>query len=94
MGAMIVRIPVHPIACRDRTPEGYLKLLDEAVQWCTELKMYVIIAWHSIGNLETEIFQNPMYNTTLSHLRYEPINAEGIAYVTHPYPMKKRTHGK
>jgi endoglucanase len=165
MGATIVRIPVHPVAWRDRTPEGYLKLLDEAVKWCTELEIYVIIDWHSIGNLEMELFQNPMYNTTkretyefwrtiaghfrgnntvafyeifnepthwfgllgimtwsdwkkinediinliraydketiplvagfdwaydLSQIRYEPINAEGIAYVTHPYPMKKK----
>ncbi|MBN1695603.1 cellulase family glycosylhydrolase [candidate division WOR-3 bacterium] len=64
MGANIVRIPVHPIAWRERTPEVYLKLLDDAVKWCTELKLYIIIDWHSIGNLEMEIFQSPMYNTT------------------------------
>jgi len=64
MGAMIVRIPVHPIAWRERTPANYLELLDQAVQWCTELEMYVIIDWHSIGNLKMELFQNPMYNTT------------------------------
>jgi hypothetical protein len=28
--------------------------------------MYVIIDWHSIGNLVTEIYQAPMYNTTQS----------------------------
>ncbi len=64
MGANIVRIPVHPVAWRARTPQGYLKLLDEAVKWCTELKIYVIIDWHSIGNLQMELFQNTMYNTT------------------------------
>ncbi|MFZ5940275.1 MAG: glycoside hydrolase family 5 protein [Bacteroidota bacterium] len=64
MGATVVRIPVHPVAWRERTPEGYLTLLDQAVSWCTELGMYVIIDWHSIGNLEMELFQNPMYNTT------------------------------
>jgi len=165
MGANIVRVPVHPVAWRERTPEGCLKLLDEAVGWCTELKMYVIIDWHSIGNLEMEIFQNPMYNTTkketyefwrtiamhfkgnntvafyeifnepthffglfgsmswsewkkinediinliraydketipivsgfdwaydLGPIRYEPINAKGIAYATHPYYMKRK----
>ena len=26
--------------------------------------MYVIIDWHSIGNLKMELFQNPMYDTT------------------------------
>jgi endoglucanase len=165
MGATIVRIPIHPVAWRERTPEGYLPLLDSAVKWCTELKMYVIIDWHSIGNLEMELFQSPMYNTTkketyefwrtiaehfrgnntvafyelfnepthffgllgsitwsewkkineniialiraydketiplvagfdwaydLTPIRYEPIDAEGIAYVTHPYPMKEK----
>ena len=165
MGAMLVRIPIHPVAWRDRTPAGYLELLDQAVSWCTELGMYLIIDWHSIGNLEMELFQNEMYNTTqketyefwrtiASHFRghntvafYEifneptifngtlgsmswaewkeinqkiirliraydqetiplvagfdwaydltplhtnPINAEGIGYVTHPYPMKRK----
>jgi endoglucanase len=64
MGAMIVRIPVHPVAWRERTPVKYLKLLDQAVEWCTELEMYIIIDWHSIGNLKMELFQNPMYDTT------------------------------
>jgi len=64
MGAMVVRIPVHPVAWRERTPRKYLELLDQAVEWCTELEMYVIIDWHTIGNLKMELFQNPMYNTT------------------------------
>jgi aryl-phospho-beta-D-glucosidase BglC (GH1 family) len=64
LGTMLVRIPVHPIAWRERTPAKYLALLDQAVQWCTELGMYVIIDWHSIGNLKMELFQDPMYNTT------------------------------
>ena len=164
MGATLVRIPIHPIAWRERTPEEYLKLLDQAVQWCTELGMYVILDWHSIGNLVMELFQNPMYDTSqketyefwrtiafhfrenntvafyelfnepadfrgflgtiswsdwkninekiinliraydketiilvagfdwaydLSPLNYDPINADGIAYVTHPYSNKR-----
>src|SRR5674476_403943 len=64
MGAKIVRIPVHPIAWRERTPEKYLVLLDQTVEWCTDLGMYVMIDWHTIGNLEMELFQNPMYNTS------------------------------
>ena len=163
-GAMIVRIPVHPVAWRERTPEKYVELLHEAVEWCTDLGMYVIIDWHSIGNLWMELFQDPMYNTTktetyefwrtiarnfaghntvafyelfneptiyrgelgslpwsewkkinehmisliraydsetiplvagldwaydLSPLRDDPVNAEGIAYVTHPYAFKR-----
>jgi len=64
-GAQLVRIPVHPVAWRERSPAGYLALLDQAVEWCTELGMYVIIDWHTIGNLKTELFQDPMYNTSM-----------------------------
>lgn len=62
--ANVVRLPVHPSRWRERGEEGYLKLLDEAIRWSGELGMYVIIDWHSIGNLRTELFQAPMYNTT------------------------------
>ena len=164
MGATLVRIPVHPIAWRERTPREYLKLLDQAVDWCTELDLHVIIDWHSIGNLQMEMFQDPMYNTSkpetfgfwrtiaqhfkgiptiafyelfneptlyrgqlgsmswsewkrlnedmiqlirsydtekitlvagldwaydLTPVNIEPINAEGIGYVTHPYANKR-----
>ena len=64
MRAMLVRIPIHPIAWRNRTPEKFLKLLDQAVEWCTELELYIIIDWHSIGNLQMELFQHRMYDTT------------------------------
>jgi endoglucanase len=164
MGATIVRIPVHPVPWRMRTPAKYLQLLDQAVEWCTALGMYVVIDWHSIGNLGMELFQDPVYNTTrretyefwrtiarhfsgnntvafyelfneptlfngqlgrmswsewkkinediigliraydretipllagldwaydLTPLHIEPIEAEGIGYVTHPYPHKR-----
>ena len=164
MGALVVRIPVHPVAWRERTPQQYLQLLDSAVAWCTSLEMYVMIDWHSIGNLGMELFQNPMYTTSktetyefwriiarhfrgnntvafyeifneptlffgqlgsmswsewkkineniirliraydaekiplvagfdwaydLTPLQIEPIEAEGIAYVTHPYAQKR-----
>ncbi len=65
LNTMIVRIPVHPISWRTRTPIKYLKLLDQAVEWCTELGMYVDIDWHSIGNLEMDLYQDPMYVTSL-----------------------------
>ena len=65
MGARVVRIPVHPVAWRERTPAEYLKFLDQAVDWSTELGMYVMIDWHSIGNLKTGLFQDPMYDTSL-----------------------------
>lgn len=163
-GANIIRFPVHPRAWRSRGKEAYLNLLDNGVRWATELGLYVNIDWHSIGNLRTEMYQNPMYETTrketydfwrtmaahfkgnttvaffelfneptvmngqlglctwqdwkamneemitiirahgakaiplvagfnwaydLTPVAKEPINAEGIGYVSHPYPQKR-----
>ena len=65
LGVNVVRLPIHPIAWRERTPEKYLDLLDQAVQWCTELGLYVDIDWHSIGNLKTGMFQDPSYDTSM-----------------------------
>lgn len=164
-GAQLVRIPVHPKAWRKRGETEYLKMLDEAIKWCAELKMYVIIDWHSIGNLEMELFQDPNYDTSkketftfwrtisqrykdeptvaffelynepttcrgelgtcswlewkeimektidlvrangakaiplvagfdwaydLREVHFQPIEREGVAYVTHPYPGKNK----
>jgi hypothetical protein len=163
-GANIVRFPVHPTAWRSRGKNEYIKLLDEGVKWATELGLYVNIDWHSIGNLRTEMYQSPMYETTrketyefwrtmaahykgnttvaffelfneptvmngqlgicswkdwkemneemiliirasgskaiplvagfnwaydLTPVSNDPVNAEGIGYVSHPYPMKR-----
>lgn len=163
-GANVVRIPVHPRAWRERGEQGYLELIDQTLEWANELEIYVIIDWHSIGNLKTELFQHPMYNTSmtetlrfwqtistryrnnpvaafyevfneptryngtlgrmswdeykeiveeiiyviyahdrnviplvggfnwaydLTYLKENPIEAEGIGYVTHPYPQKR-----
>jgi aryl-phospho-beta-D-glucosidase BglC (GH1 family) len=163
-GANIVRFPVHPTAWRNRGKTEYIKLLDDGVKWATELGLYVNIDWHSIGNLRTEMYQSPMYETTrketyefwrtmsshfkgnntvaffelfneptvingqlglctwkdwkamneemivivrangskaipliagfnwaydLTPVANDPINAEGVAYVSHPYPMKR-----
>jgi len=61
----VVRIPVHPVAWRARGTKNYLALLDQAVQWSTDLGLYVDIDWHSIGNLKQGLFQDPMYETSL-----------------------------
>ena len=62
-GANTVRLPVHPVAWRQRGPDWFLERIDEAVFWCNALGLYLIIDWHSIGNLETAMFQHPMYET-------------------------------
>lgn len=62
--ANVVRVPVHPADWRTLGIEGYLKHLDEAVQWAGELGVYVIIDWHTIGNILTGVYHRPMYITS------------------------------
>jgi aryl-phospho-beta-D-glucosidase BglC (GH1 family) len=82
MGAKVVRIPIHPAAWRGRTPAEYIKLLDQAVEWCTDLDMYIDLDWHSIGNLTTGLFQDPMYDTSL-HETYNFWRAMARHYAGH-----------
>jgi endoglucanase len=63
-GANIVRFPVHPRAWRERGKNAYLQLLDEGIRLAEVEGLYVIIDWHSIGNLRSELFQNDGYITT------------------------------
>lgn len=163
-GANVVRFPIHPTAWRKQGKANYLRILNDGIMLAREQGIYVIIDWHSIGNLRTEMYQADMYETTqketfefwriisqsfknnntvaffeifneptiqngqlgtcswkdwkalneeiigimrsngataiplvagfnwayeLSNIATEPINAEGIAYVSHPYPQKR-----
>jgi endoglucanase len=63
-GADVIRVPVHPVAWRMRGSDGYFELLDQAVQWASDLGMYLIVEWHSMGNLEMGLLQHPMHETT------------------------------
>lgn len=164
-GANVIRLPIHPGAWRERGEASYLQLIDQAVTWARELGLYLILDWHSIGNLKEEKFQNKMYITTLEEthsfwntvsrryvdepvvamyelyneptisgdrfgemtwsewkqineemiriirgnhpkavilvagfnwaydlmpIKNDPVNASGIAYVSHPYPEKRK----
>ncbi|MFZ1085403.1 MAG: cellulase family glycosylhydrolase, partial [Terracidiphilus sp.] len=53
------------VAWRARGTKNYLALLDQAVEWSTDLGLYVDIDWHSIGNLKQGLFQDPMYETSM-----------------------------
>lgn len=64
-GASVIRLPVHPPSWRTRGEEGYLALIDQAVEWARELELYLILDWHSIGNLKMERFQHDMYITSI-----------------------------
>ena len=63
-GANVVRVPVHPVAWRARGLRGYLALLDQGVGWAREAGLSVMVDWHVIGNLRTELMQDAMYDTT------------------------------
>jgi endoglucanase len=63
-GANVVRVPIHPVAWRARGPQATLALLDQGVAWARETGLYVMVDWHVIGNLRTELMQDPMYDTT------------------------------
>lgn len=162
--ANLVRFPIHPRAWRERGKEAYFQLIDKGIEMAKKEGLYVILDWHSIGNLRSEIFQHEQYDTTkketyefwvqiakrygnnsnvamlelfneptvgngmfgtcswtqwkeimeeliiivrangaknipliagfnwaydLSEVKDNPINAESIAYVSHPYPQKR-----
>jgi len=63
-GANLVRFPIHPRAWRSRGKEEYIKLIDKGVSMAKTAGLYVVLDWHSIGNLRTEIFQRDGYITT------------------------------
>ncbi len=63
-GCNLVRFAVHPTRVNNRGWDAYFELIDKGVKWAEELEMYVVIDWHSIGNLNTEKFSNKMYNTS------------------------------
>jgi len=163
-GTNLVRFPIHPSAWRERGKKEYLALIDRGVAMAQKADLYVVLDWHSIGNLKTEKYQHERYYTTkketfdfwktmakrygnnptvafyelfnepttirgelgeiewlewkammedlidvvrdnggkgiplvagfdwaydLTEIRSNPIDREGIAYVSHPYPMKR-----
>lgn len=63
-GANTIRVPIHPFSWRKYGKDWFFERLDEAVVWANSQDMYLIIDWHSIGNLEAEMYQHVMYETT------------------------------
>ncbi len=66
----VVRFAVHPPRLNERGWDAYFELMDKGIEWATEMEMYVIIDWHSIGNLNTEKWFRPIYITS----REETVN--------------------
>lgn len=62
--ANIVRFPIHPQNINIYGWDKTFEAIDQGIAWARQLGMYVIIDWHSIGNLKDEKYTNTMYNTT------------------------------
>lgn len=63
-GANIVRFPVHPVNINAFGWDATFAAMDEGIEWAKKHNLYVIMDWHSIGNLKAEKFTNRMYDTT------------------------------
>jgi len=63
-GINIVRFAVHPGTLRQVGWEEYFKLLDEGIELAKKNGLYVIMDWHSIGNLKDEKYTSKSYHTT------------------------------
>ena len=82
-GANLVRFPIHPAAWRKHGKNAYLSLVDQGVAYAKNAGMYVIIDWHSIGNLKSELFQAENYETTKKET-FEFWRAMAIRYKDNP----------
>lgn len=64
-GANIVRFAVHPSNLNSMGWDETFAAMDQGIEWAKKYNMYVIMDWHSIGNLKEAKFTSAMYNTTL-----------------------------
>ena len=64
-GANIVRFAVHPTNLNSMGWDKTFAAMDKGIEWAKRHNLYVIMDWHSIGNLKEERYTSPMYNTTL-----------------------------
>lgn len=63
-GANVVRIPVHPLGINETGWDKYFEYLDDGIRMAGENKLYVIIDWHSIGNLRSGLYGGEAYETS------------------------------
>lgn len=64
-GANIVRFAVHPSLLNSMGWDTAFDVMDQGVAWAEKYGMYVIMDWHSIGNLKDAKFTHPMYETDI-----------------------------
>lgn len=64
-GANVVRFAVHPTNLNRMGWEETFSAMDQGIEWAKKHGLYVIMDWHSIGNLKDAKYTNPMYDTDL-----------------------------
>ena len=76
-GANVVRFAVHPSNINSLGWDSTFEAMDQGIEWAKKHGLYVIMDWHSIGNLKDAKYTNPMYDTTLEEtLRFWSTAAE------------------
>ena len=63
-GANVVRFAVHPLNLNDMGWEETFEAMDQGIEWARQHGLYVIMDWHSIGNLKDELYTAEYYVTT------------------------------
>ena len=64
-GANILRFAVHPAYLNSMGWDATFEAMDKGIEWAKKHGLYVIMDWHSIGNLKDAKFTNEIYNTDL-----------------------------
>lgn len=65
-GANIVRFAVHPQNINSFGWDETFAIMDKGMEWARQYGLYVIMDWHSIGNLKDARFTSNMYVTDLN----------------------------
>lgn len=65
-GANIVRFAVHPQNINSFGWDETFAIMDKGMEWAKQYGLYVIMDWHSIGNLKDARFTSDMYVTDLN----------------------------
>jgi hypothetical protein len=63
-GANVVRFAVHPSNINSIGWERTFQILDQGIELAKQFNLYVVMDWHSIGNLKSERFKSKTYNTS------------------------------
>jgi endoglucanase len=61
----IVRILIPPRSWRTYGKEKFFELVDRAIVLASQRNMYIVIDWHSMGNLKDELFQEESRITSM-----------------------------